>query len=1247
MCCKHRDGFLALVVLLLALSACQFDWVRGRERAPTAPTPAQAAGPGGHDEDAAATYTVPPLVTPTPASTWTVQATSTETSVARQVQATLTPTRSPRLVLTTATPTATRSPRLILTTPTPTATRSGRLILATPTRTNDLPEPPDGGPLPASWAEIEFGTRNEVLASLESAGGTYSVQDLALDARQGIVYALGACSSLLDPAPDIPSRCISTLDLDEDRVRSPGAVELPAEVRGEGRLYVAGDTLYLHRPWAGVLYVLDAGTLGVRETISDVYGIALRDTNLTPPGVAPDSMPYVVTRDGLSRLGSNLSPGFVTRRYDDSPVELAAAGDRVYVLADGALQVFDANLAPVVTVQEEGVTLHGLALDRENRRLYVGSYAGLYALDLATDRLAKTAADVGNVWGLAVDPATQRLFALTSRSGDWFGRTDVVAVDTEDGQTQTLWSTRSGRLSDLVYDANGQRVLVASPEDHALIPIDVPPGGPANVAPGQSSGEVAGAVGQRLPLGIEVVEALVSTVTDRLYVSDSAGWVHVLDRRTYSERGHVYGGRHIGLDETHGRLYAGDERVPVVSVYDARSLDLQRVLPQAGKPRANPSTGEVVIVNRKFYVYDGASGQAAGELLHEIGEPPAECPGCYYTIAREVTVDAQRGLTATTTYTPWPGKPGPEESIDYDPATGRAYYGLLTGGYVRYSSTAVYPDLSRLQERDPPVLYLEGLGGAVRLDAAARRLYVAREDMLFILDSESLNRIGRLYTGGPGPGWTPAIAAVDGELGRLYLSRGSQLLVWTRTGGALSPPLPAEPWPVTQTVASILPSPNYAADGTLLADIGGRLARSTDRGATWQALRGGLPRFGDYFYSMDAAFSPAYATDRRMFAGIHVGDTHGEGVYCSEDGGDTWVSCSDGLYDLRVTRVVPSPNFGQDRTLAAYARTESGEAVYRSANGRDSWHLVVRQTSWGTPPLPRVEELFSVQGQRLPQFRCDYQGVCERSDDGGETWMPLDTDGVRLDRYVAYALSPHYARDGMVYFLTENDLYMYNDRNQAWSASTARIFHERGLGEQWTSLAAAATGRDTHELFLGSAAAEFYRLAASDIPWAAVKPVQVPPVATPVPTPCVSSVDPRLQGGTQADIAALGCAVASAMETGAAFQPFERGRMFWREDLQRIYVLHQGGTWASYEDTWTPDQGEPDLSPPQGLYAPVRGFGRVWSLELEGPPSSIGWGTAPERGYAMVVQPFAHGLLLSGFDGEIYALYDDSTWEKL
>ena len=157
-----------------------------------------------------------------------------------------------------------------------------------------------------------------------------------------------------------------------------------------------------------------------------------------------------------------------------------------------------------------------------------------------------------------------------------------------------------------------------------------------------------------------------------------------------------------------------------------------------------------------------------------------------------------------------------------------------------------------------------------------------------------------------------------------------------------------------------------------------------------------------------------------------------------------------------------------------------------------------------------------------------------------------------------YALSPQYARDATVYFLTESHLYRgrgqpgREDRTQAWSIAALPIAgpatgRDRGFEEQWTSLAVAATGRDAHDLFLGSAAGEFYRFAAAELPWTGVAPVKALPAVTPSATPCVQAVDPRIPLPKEADLADLGCAVAAGKETGAAFQPFERGAMFWRE----------------------------------------------------------------------------------------------------
>jgi hypothetical protein len=124
--------------------------------------------------------------------------------------------------------------------------------------------------------------------------------------------------------------------------------------------------------------------------------------------------------------------------------------------------------------------------------------------------------------------------------------------------------------------------------------------------------------------------------------------------------------------------------------------------------------------------------------------------------------------------------------------------------------------------------------------------------------------------------------------------------------------------------------------------------------------------------------------------------------------------------------------------------------------------------------------------------------------------------------------------------------------------------------------------------------------------------------------------------------------VAEAVSTQAAFQPFERGAMFWRADLTTIDVLQEDGRWWRYDDTWDESQpvDDPSLAAPPGLLQPVRGFGKVWREGLGGPGAEIGWAAAPEQGFEMLSQPFGGGELFMGMEGEVYALYTDGTWEE-
>jgi hypothetical protein len=102
------------------------------------------------------------------------------------------------------------------------------------------------------------------------------------------------------------------------------------------------------------------------------------------------------------------------------------------------------------------------------------------------------------------------------------------------------------------------------------------------------------------------------------------------------------------------------------------------------------------------------------------------------------------------------------------------------------------------------------------------------------------------------------------------------------------------------------------------------------------------------------------------------------------------------------------------------------------------------------------------------------------------------------------------------------------------------------------------------------------------------------------------------------------CPLAEATFVQAAFRPFERGYMIWREDTGTVYVLSTEGTPAlrRYQDTWTEGEAIPEIdeAPPEGLYIPDRGLGKVWA-ENPSVRQMIGWSTAAEEiGYPMQVQ---------------------------
>jgi DNA-binding beta-propeller fold protein YncE len=157
-----------------------------------------------------------------------------------------------------------------------------------------------------------------------------------------------------------------------------------------------------------------------------------------------------------------------------------------------------------------------------------------------------------------------------------------------------------------------------------------------------------------------------------------------------------------------------------------------------------------------------------------------------------------------------------------------------------------------------------------------------------------------------------------------------------------------------------------------------------------------------------------------------------------------------------------------------------------------------------------------------------------------------------------------------------------------------------------------------------------------------------PPTATPTasvrPT-CLFPVEPSLVEAWQVFEDKAGCPAAPAMRDTWGWQPFEKGRLFWRRDTRLIVATFADGKVMTYQDFWR--EGMPDhaceADAPEGLWQPIRGFGLIWCQ-----PSvreSLGWAVQPESAFTSTYQAFAGGVAFTGFESGVMWAGIDGTWQ--
>lgn len=113
--------------------------------------------------------------------------------------------------------------------------------------------------------------------------------------------------------------------------------------------------------------------------------------------------------------------------------------------------------------------------------------------------------------------------------------------------------------------------------------------------------------------------------------------------------------------------------------------------------------------------------------------------------------------------------------------------------------------------------------------------------------------------------------------------------------------------------------------------------------------------------------------------------------------------------------------------------------------------------------------------------------------------------------------------------------------------------------------------------------------------------------------------------------------------------------MVWVQAMDAIVVLFADGRsphWRIFTDNWQEGDpvNDPLLTPPAGLYQPVRGFGLVWREEI-GVRERLGWALSPEMAFDTAVQrdspPKYPTTYLAAPDGGVWVLLPEgSGWEK-
>jgi photosystem II stability/assembly factor-like uncharacterized protein/DNA-binding beta-propeller fold protein YncE len=838
-------------------------------------------------------------------------------------------------------------------------------------------------------------------------GNSYGPRSLVVHARLDRIYARTRA-----PGSDAPGR-VTVLDRTSGLVLA--LVDTGLDDYGEGALHLdAGrNRLYAVNAGDSSCSIFDAESLSPIGLLQGVDRLALDEG---------EGKIYVAGLAGLRVLDSAShgllleTPMLHAQRF--LALEVDPIGRRVYLALQDSegytLRQYDATTLDELASSSLLSRPDGLASDPNRGHVYVTLSDGERNLLWALDRDGHLVEErVLGEWTqrtqIVMDPAGDRLFLAREVHRDH----GITILDLESGQE--LADIRLELPPNaLVWDAEAARVLVSHTYDHEISLVDVE----------------AEAVVSSFPTALDLVDLAVDPQRGNVYLTDSAGQLHILDSDSDRELDILPGKGRIAVDGPHGRLYTGGEGAKRVRVFDAEALQEIGQIDSTARPVADPYHGELYLVQQGIYLTSLDTMTVTTAIPDTLPQSPGFSPNPH---AVGAVVDPGSGRVFATIFNGVPGSNGgtylyvyepvtyekvltdTERSplyVDVDPHTGKAY---VSRAHMAGRSTSLLASGREYTSR------LDAVFGALKVDPALARVYLSvsgiEEGHLLVLDAGNLDVLGSVPIQG---GFS--LRALDPERHLLYLTtQDGQVQIWSVTGGQLTQP--AGPIPARPPAVEMFRLFRGPGDTPIFT---GSLYRSGDEGESWQRVDHGLPRLG----VQEVVVSPGFSEDGTLFAVLMATDA-GLGIWRSTDRGRAWHIASRGLSDLAVTDLATSPDFSADQTLFATTRRQG---LFRSTDGGQTWHHLTDR--YHTPePYPRppggvwVSPTYA-QDQTL--FVAHY-GL-QRSTDGGETWARS------LPEMASLAFSPGFATDRTLFgWSGEAGLLRSTDGGDSWQAASAGL----------------------------------------------------------------------------------------------------------------------------------------------------------------------------------------------------------------